>query len=62
MALHLPAGSEERKQNSATHHVSARSRKHIFSKRIFNERTGTLFTSLECPTDMVLLVIFWRLR
>lgn len=31
-------------------------------KHIFNERTGTLFNYLEFPTDIVLLVIFWRLR
>lgn len=29
---------------------------------IFNERTGTPFHSLECPTDVVLLAVFWRLR
>lgn len=31
-------------------------------KKIFNERTGTPFNFLEYPTDMVLLVVFWRLR
>src|SRR6184192_373220 len=31
-------------------------------KRTFNERTGTLFNSLEYPTDVVLLVVLWRLR
>src|SRR5450755_4046579 len=30
--------------------------------RTFNERTGTPFNSLEFPTDMVLLAVFWRLR
>jgi transposase-like protein len=29
---------------------------------IFNERTGTPFNYLEAPTDLVLLVVFWRLR
>jgi putative transposase len=29
---------------------------------IFNERTGTPFTYLEFPTDIVLLVVLWRLR
>ena len=29
---------------------------------IFNERTGTPFTFLEYPTDIVLLVLLWRLR
>ncbi len=28
----------------------------------FNERTGTPFNFLEYPTDLVLLVILWRLR
>ena len=31
-------------------------------KRFFNERTGTAFNLLEYPTDMVLLVVLWRLR
>jgi putative transposase len=31
-------------------------------KHLFNERTGTPFNYLECPTDIVLLVAFWRLR
>jgi len=30
--------------------------------RSFNERTGTSFNSLEFPTDIVLLAVFWRLR
>jgi putative transposase len=30
--------------------------------RTFNERTGTPFNSLEVPTDIVLLVVLWRLR
>ena len=36
---------------------------HCFAcQRIFNERTGTPFNSLEYPTDIVLLVVVWRLR
>jgi len=31
-------------------------------KRTFNERTGTAFNYLEYPTDIVLLVVLWRLR
>ena len=31
-------------------------------RRGFNERTGTPFNFLEYPTDMVLLVVLWRLR
>ena len=30
--------------------------------RQFNERTGTAFNYLEFPTDVVLLVVRWRLR
>lgn len=31
-------------------------------QRRFNERTGTLFNHLQFPTDVVLLVVLWRLR
>ncbi|GHO63092.1 hypothetical protein KSC_019840 [Ktedonobacter sp. SOSP1-52] len=31
-------------------------------KQAFNERTGTPFNFLEYPTDIVLLVVLWRLR
>jgi transposase-like protein len=31
-------------------------------KRTFNERTGTPYNYLEFPTDIVLLVVLWRLR
>jgi len=31
-------------------------------KHRFNERTGTPFNFLEYPTDVVLLVVLWRLR
>src|SRR3954453_5955759 len=30
--------------------------------RVFNERTGTVFNHLQFPTDVVLLVVLWRLR
>lgn len=30
--------------------------------RLFNERTGTLFNRLRYPTDVVRLVVLWRLR
>src|SRR5258708_33468872 len=30
-------------------------------KRTFNERTGTPFNYLEYPTDIILLVVLWRL-
>jgi len=31
-------------------------------RRLFNERTGTPFNHLQYPTDLVLLVVLWRLR
>jgi putative transposase len=31
-------------------------------KRCFNERTGTPYNQLQHPTDLVLLVVLWRLR
>jgi transposase-like protein len=31
-------------------------------RRTFNERTGTPFNHLQVPTDVVLLVVLWRLR
>lgn len=31
-------------------------------QRTFNERTGTAFNFLEYPSDIVLLVVLWRLR
>src|SRR4051794_3027627 len=30
--------------------------------RTFNERTGTAFNYLQFPTDVVLLVVLWRIR
>jgi len=31
-------------------------------RRIFNERTGTPYNHLQYPTDLVLVVVLWRLR
>ena len=31
-------------------------------RSLFNERTGTGFNDLHCPTDIVLLAVLWRLR
>ena len=31
-------------------------------KRKFNERTGTVYNHIQFPTDIVLLVVLWRLR
>ena len=31
-------------------------------KRVFNERTGTLFHRLQYPTEIISLVVLWRFR
>jgi len=31
-------------------------------RRVCNERTGTACNHRQCPTDLVLLVVLWRLR
>ena len=31
-------------------------------RRVFNARTGTPFNHLQYPTDLILLVVLWRLR
>src|SRR5438046_1441744 len=53
------ATTKEQKQKTAlgyrTFHCSA-------CQQCFNERTGTPFNYLEVPTDVVLLVVLWRLR
>jgi putative transposase len=30
--------------------------------RMFNERTGSAFNNVRCPTDVLILVVLWRLR
>ena len=29
---------------------------------MFNERTGTPFNAVQCPTDIGMLVVLWRIR
>ena len=29
---------------------------------MFNERSGTAFNNVQCPTDVVMLVVLWRIR
>jgi putative transposase len=52
-------GTTERPDHTAVGYRRFRCRD---CKRVFNERTGTLFNSLEYPTDVVCLVVFWRYR
>ncbi len=34
----------------------------VICRRRFNERSGTSFNELSVPTDIVFLVVLWRLR
>ena len=43
-------------------HLGYRSFRCSACRRQVNERTGTPFNDLEFPTDIVLLVVLWRLR
>jgi transposase-like protein len=49
---------EQRKKTSLGYHTFRCSA----CRHSFNEHTGTLFNSLPYPTDIVLLVVLWRLR
>ncbi len=49
-------------QQSKTTALGYRTSRCSACRRLFNERTGTPFNSLEYPTDIVLLVVLWRLR
>lgn len=53
-----PATKEQRKNTS----LGYRTFRCSACRHTFNERTGTLFNFLEYPTDIVLLVVLWRLR
>src|SRR5260370_39178150 len=53
-----PATKEQNKKTS----LGYRSFRCLTCRRTFNERTGTPFNFLEEPTDLVLLVVLWRLR
>ena len=43
-------------------HLGYRTYRCSACRRQFNERTGTSYNYLEFPTDIVLLVVLWRLR
>jgi putative transposase len=53
-----PTTKEQRKKTSLGYRVFRCS----VCKRLFNERSGTPFNFLEYPTEIVLLVVLWRLR
>jgi putative transposase len=54
--------SRETKERTKTTSLGYRTFCCSTCKRTFNERTGTAFNFLEYPTDLVLLVVLWRLR
>jgi hypothetical protein len=43
-------------------HLGYRAFRCSWCRRQFNQRTGTPFNYLQFPTDIVLLVVMWRLR
>jgi putative transposase len=52
------ATAEQRRRTARGYHtVRCRA-----CRRVFNERTGTAYNHLQYPTDVVLLVVLWRLR
>jgi putative transposase len=53
-----PTTKEQHKKTSLGYQVFRCS----VCKRLFNERSGTPFNFLEYPTEIVLLVVLWRLR
>ncbi len=53
-----PATTERRQRTS----LGYRTFRCRACRRVFNERTGTPFNHLQYPTDLVLLVVLWRLR
>jgi putative transposase len=53
--------SSTTEQEERTVHGSRRYRCRDCGRR-FNERTGTALNRVQVPTDIVFLVVFWRLR
>ena len=50
------------KELSARTELGYRRYRCVTCKRLFNERTGTPFNRLQLPTDIIFLVVLWRLR
>jgi hypothetical protein len=57
----LPASSSTSEREGRTVHGFRRFRCRECGRR-FNERTGTTLNRVQVPTDIVFLVVFWRLR
>ena len=53
-----PATAEQRRRTA----LGYRAFRCPACRRAFNERTGTPYNHLQYPTDLVLLVVLWRLR
>jgi putative transposase len=55
----LSTATKEQKKKTA---LGYRAFRCSICQHAFNERSGTPFNYLEYPTDLVLLVVLWRLR
>jgi transposase-like protein len=61
--MHYPhCASTNTKEQTQKTTLGSRAFRCSTCKQFFNERTGTPFNFLEYPTDVVLLVVLWRLR
>ena len=54
---HCQSSSTTERQGRTVHGFRRRD-----CERRFNERTGTALNRVQVPTDIVFLVVFWRLR
>lgn len=57
-----PCTSTPTKEQTKNTSLDSRTFRCSACQRPFTARTGTPFTFLESPTDIVLLVVLWRLR
>src|SRR6266496_4945839 len=57
---HCTSASTKQQRNKTT--LGYRTLRCSACRRTFNERSGTPFNFLEYPTEIVLLVVLWRLR
>jgi putative transposase len=55
-------GSSQTQEQEKTTSLGYRTFRCLACRRRFNERTGTPFNDLSVPTDIVFLVVLWRLR
>ena len=55
-------GSSQTQEQTRKTSLGYRTFRCVACRRRFNERTGTPFNDLSVPTDIVFLVVLWRLR